>query len=62
VGFAYGELDEIMRRSNPAKLQHAYNSVDGEDIFFIAHPGLGLWAHKSRMGQSSKPKIHCNGN
>jgi nickel-dependent lactate racemase len=49
VGFAFGELDETMRKYDPAKLQHGYNSVDGEDIFFIAHPGLGLWAHKSRL-------------
>jgi nickel-dependent lactate racemase len=49
VGFAYGDLGEMMRRYDPAKLQHGYNAVDGEDIFFIAHPGLGLWAHKSRL-------------
>jgi len=23
--------------------------VDGEDVFFIVNPGLGLWAHKSRL-------------
>ena len=50
VGFEYGDLGEMMRRYDPAKLVHGYNSVDGEDIFFIAHPGLGLWAHKSRLG------------
>jgi hypothetical protein len=49
VGFAYADLDEMLRKYDPAKLQHGYNSVDGEDIFFIAHPGLGLWAHKSRL-------------
>jgi nickel-dependent lactate racemase len=49
VGFAYGDLAEMLRRYDPEKLQHGYNSVDGEDIFFIAHPGLGLWAHKSRL-------------
>jgi nickel-dependent lactate racemase len=51
VGFAYGNLAGMMRRYDPAKLQHGYNSVDGEEIFFIAHPGLGLWAHRSRLGQ-----------
>lgn len=50
VGFAYADLGEMMRRYDPAKLQHGCNTVDGEDIFFIAHPGLGLWAHKSRLG------------
>lgn len=51
VGFAYAEPGEMMRRYDPAKLQHGYNTVDGEDIFFIAHPGLGLWAHRSRLGR-----------
>jgi hypothetical protein len=23
--------------------------VDGEEIFFIGNPGLGLWAHRSRL-------------
>jgi hypothetical protein len=50
VGFAYAETGEMMRRYDPAKLHHGYNTVDGEDIFFIAHPGLGLWAHRSRLG------------
>ncbi|HEY2861507.1 MAG TPA: lactate racemase domain-containing protein [Terracidiphilus sp.] len=50
VGFEYGDLAQMLRRYDPAKLQHGYNSVDGEDIFFIAHPGLGLWACASRMG------------
>jgi nickel-dependent lactate racemase len=49
VGFEYGELSEMMRRYDPAKLSHGYNRVDGEDVFFIANPGLGLWAHRSRL-------------
>ena len=49
VGFSYGELDAIMERYNPDKLSHGWNRVDGEKIFFIANPGLGLWAHASRL-------------
>ncbi|MGB7547255.1 MAG: lactate racemase domain-containing protein [Terracidiphilus sp.] len=49
VGYAYGDLAEMMKRYDPAKLRHGYNSVDGEEVFFIANPGLGLWAHKSRL-------------
>ncbi|HEY3705757.1 MAG TPA: lactate racemase domain-containing protein [Terracidiphilus sp.] len=51
VGFAYGDLAEMMHRYDPDKLQHGFNSVDDEEIFFIAHPGLGLWAHKSRLSE-----------
>ena len=49
VGFEYADLGEMLKRSDPEKLAHGYNSVDGEDIFFIANPGLGLWAHGSRL-------------
>ena len=50
VGFNYGELDEMLERYDPDKLTHGYNKVEGEEIFFIANPGLGLWAHHSRSG------------
>ena len=49
VGFEYGDLATMMQRYDPAKLKHGYNTVDGEEIFFIANPGLGLWAHASRL-------------
>jgi nickel-dependent lactate racemase len=49
VGFDYGDLAEMERRYDPAKLSHGKNVVDGEEIFFIANPGLGLWAHRSRL-------------
>jgi nickel-dependent lactate racemase len=49
VGFGYADLATMLARYNPEKLTHGYNQVNGEDIFFIANPGLGLWAHKSRL-------------
>jgi hypothetical protein len=49
VGFEYGELSEMTQRYDPEMLSHGYNTVDGEEIFFIANPGLGLWAHRSRL-------------
>lgn len=49
VGYAYGDLAAMTARYDPAKLRHGYNHVDGEEIFFIANPGLGLWAHHSRL-------------
>lgn len=52
VGFAYGDLNEMLRRYDPAKLQHGLNTVDGEEIFFVANPGLGLWAYRERFTQS----------
>jgi hypothetical protein len=49
VGFRYGDLGAMRKRYDPAKLDHGYNGVEGEDVFFIANPGLGLWAHRSRL-------------
>jgi nickel-dependent lactate racemase len=49
VGFRYGDLETILRRYDPAKLTHGFNTVDGEEIFFVANPGLGLWAHRDRF-------------
>jgi len=49
VGFAYADLNEMMERYNPHTLSHGWNTVNGEEVFFIANPGLGLWAHQSRL-------------
>lgn len=49
VGFEYGDLAEMLRRYDPAKLRHGFNDVSGERVFYIANPGLGLWAHRSRV-------------
>jgi nickel-dependent lactate racemase len=49
VGFRYGDLETMLRRYDPAKLTHGFNTVDGEKIFFVANPGLGLWAHRDRF-------------
>ena len=49
VGFGYGDLNTMLKRYDPEKLKLGYNQVDGEEIFFISNPGLGLWAHRSRL-------------
>jgi nickel-dependent lactate racemase len=49
VGFSYGDLNAMLARFDPDKLKLGVNQVDGEEIFFISNPGLGLWAHSSRL-------------
>jgi len=49
VGFAFADLDEMMELYNPHTLSHGWNTVNGEELYFIANPGLGLWAHPSRL-------------
>lgn len=55
VGFRYGDVRAMLERYDPAKLKHGLNAVDGEKIFFVANPGLGLWAHGSRLEMRREP-------
>ena len=47
--FEYGDLKEYMAKYDPEKLEDGWNAVDGEEIFYISNPGLGLWAYKGRF-------------
>jgi hypothetical protein len=47
--FAYGDLKEYTAKYNPEKLKDGWNVVDGEEIFYISNPGLGLWAYEGRF-------------
>jgi nickel-dependent lactate racemase len=50
VGFRYAALDKIMKRYDPKTLQDGYNTLpDGERVFFVSNPGLGLWALRSQF-------------
>jgi nickel-dependent lactate racemase len=49
VGFAYANLEEMLRRYDPTRLTDGFNNVNGEQIFYISNPGLGLWAHRDRF-------------
>ena len=49
VNFDYADLNEMLKKYNPGKLKNGFNNVDGEEIFFISNPGMGLWAFKDRF-------------
>jgi nickel-dependent lactate racemase len=50
VNFRYADLAEMLKRYNPDKLADGFNTLpDGEKIFYISNPALGLWAHKDRF-------------
>ena len=51
VHFEYGDLAEYTAKYDPAVLQDGWNTVDGEEIFYISNPGLGLWAYRGRFEQ-----------
>jgi nickel-dependent lactate racemase len=51
VGFHYAELEMLLKRYDPTKLREGSNTMpDGEEIFFISNPAVGLWAHRDRFG------------
>lgn len=52
VGFQYGDLQKFSSRYDPARLKDGWNNVDGEDIFYISNPALGLWAAKEKFNKS----------
>jgi len=49
VHFQYGDLAEMTAKYNPDVLKDGWNNVDGEEIFYISNPGLGLWAYRERF-------------
>jgi nickel-dependent lactate racemase len=50
VNFSYADLSGMFKKYNPDTLQNGFNVMpDGEKIFFISNPGLGLWAYKNRF-------------
>jgi nickel-dependent lactate racemase len=49
VHFEYGNLAEYTAKYDPERLKDGWNTVDGEEIFYISNPGLGLWAYGGRF-------------
>jgi nickel-dependent lactate racemase len=50
VNFSYADLNRMMEKYNPQKLTEGFNTMpNGEEIFYISNPALGLWAFKERF-------------
>ena len=50
VGFGYADLQPLLERYRPEKIHDGWNILpDGEEIFYISNPALGLWAYKERF-------------
>lgn len=50
VNFKYADLNKMTRKYNPETLTEGYNTMpDGEEIFYISNPAVGLWAYKERF-------------
>ncbi len=50
VNFGYADLSAMIKRYDPGKLVDGFNTLpDGEEIFYVSNPALGLWAYKGRF-------------
>jgi nickel-dependent lactate racemase len=50
VNFRYHDLTDAMNKYDPRKLKDGFNRMaDGEEIYYISNPALGLWSSKERV-------------
>ena len=50
INFKYHDLNDMLKKFNPAKLKEGFNKMDdGEEVYFISNPALGLWTSKQRL-------------
>jgi len=50
VNYSYDDLDRMLSRYHPDRLKDGYNRLsDGEEIFYISNPALGLWSWKEKF-------------
>ena len=51
IGFEYGDLDAMLKKYPVDRLKDGFNDVNGEEIFYISNPALGLWALRSHFAE-----------
>ena len=50
VNFKYSDLSTMLKRYDPVKLHEGINKLpDGDEIYYISNPALGLWAAKDKL-------------
>lgn len=50
VGFDYASIEETEKRFRTGNLQEGYNiSSGGEEFYYIANPGMGLWSTTGKL-------------
>lgn len=49
VGYEFGDLDSLLKRYPPDSLAHGFNTVAGEEVYFVPNPGLGLWSAREKL-------------
>ncbi|MCK4515898.1 MAG: D-mannonate epimerase, partial [Spirochaetaceae bacterium] len=52
AGFQYADLEQTKNRYDPSALKIGWNELpDGESVYYVSNPALGLWAHRDRFGK-----------
>jgi hypothetical protein len=50
VNFGYADLRAMTERYNPSLMRDGFNHMaDGEEVFYVSNPALGLWAFKDKF-------------
>jgi nickel-dependent lactate racemase len=49
VNYEYADIHEMSELYDHKSLKDGFNTVNGEEIFFISNPALGLWSTKERF-------------
>jgi len=50
VGFEAVDYEDMIKRYDPAELKYGYNTLpDGEEIYYIPNPALGLWINREKF-------------
>lgn len=50
VNFKYASLETMMKKYDPDVLREGVNKMpDGEEIYYISNPAVGLWAAKDKL-------------
>jgi len=50
VGYEYADLEQTLARYAPDRMAEGWNKMpDGEDVFFISTPSIGLWSTKANL-------------
>jgi nickel-dependent lactate racemase len=52
VGYEWADVGPLLRRYVPGQLRDGTNRLaDGEQVFFVSNPGLGLWALREKFSR-----------
>jgi len=50
ANFHYANPDTMLKKYDPAQMKDGWNTMkDGEEVYYISNPALGLWAHKDKF-------------